>query len=86
MPRNTYTKKINEWDLDIEYNYVPAEPSTHDYPGYGSHVEIEAIYLWNDNINISTDEQVDMSEFFYELCPETMREIEDEITEEHENT
>ena len=27
MPRNTYSKKINEWDLDIEYNYVPAEPA-----------------------------------------------------------
>ena len=69
MPRNTYTKKINEWDLDIEYNYVPAEPSTHDYPGYGS-----------------TDEQVDMSDFFYELCPDTMRELEEEIVEDHENS
>ena len=33
MPRQTYSKKINEWDLDIEYNYIPAEPSTRDYPG-----------------------------------------------------
>jgi hypothetical protein len=85
MPRQTYSKKINEWDLDIEYNYVPAEPSTYDYPGYGAHVEIEAIYLWNDEINVSTDEQVDMSEFFYELCPDTMKEIEEEIVEQHEN-
>jgi len=86
MPRNTYTKKINEWDLDIEYNYVPAEPSTRDYPGYGSHIEIHAVYLWNEDINVSTDEQVDMSEFFYELCPETMRELEIEICEDHENS
>ena len=85
MPRQTYSKKINEWDLDIEYNYVPAEPSTYDYPGYGAHVEIEAIYLWNDEINVSTDEQVDMSEFFYELCPDTIKEIEEEIIEQHEN-
>ena len=81
----TYTKKINEWDLEIEYTYVPAEPSTHDYPGMGSTVEIHAVYLWNDNINVSTDEQVDMSDFFYELCPDIMYEIEREITEDHEN-
>ena len=80
-----YTKKINEWDLDIEYQYIPAEPGTHDYPGTGSTVEIGNIYLWNDNVNVSTDEQVDMSGFFYELCPEVMSEIEREITEEHEN-
>ena len=86
MPRQTYSKKINEWDLDIEYQYIPAEPSTHDYPGYGPNIEIEAIYLWNENINVSTDEQVDMADFFYELCPETMQEIENEIVEEHENT
>ena len=85
MPKNTYTKKINEFDLDIEYNYVPAEEATHDYPGTGSTVEIHAVYLWNDEINMSTDEQVDMSGFFYEFCPEVMREIEKEITEEHEN-
>ena len=84
MPK-TYSKKINEWDLDIEYTYIPAEPATHDYPGIGSHVEIRAIYLWNDEINTSTDEQIDMSEFFYELCPETMKEIEEEIVEKHEN-
>ena len=35
--------------------------------------------------NSSTDEQIDMADFFYELCPEEMREIEREITEEHEN-
>ena len=86
MPRNTYSKKINEWDLDIEYNYVPAEPATHDYPGTGSTVEVEAIYLWNDSINVSTDEQVDMADFFYELCPDVMYEIEKEITEEHEDS
>jgi len=85
MPRNTYSKKINEWELDIEYQYIPAEEATHDYPGIGSHVEIEAIYLWNDEINMSTDEQIDMANFFYELCPETMREIEIEICEDHEN-
>ena len=81
----TYTKKINEWDLDIEYQYIEAEEATHDYPGYGSHVEIVAIYLWNDEINMSTDEQVDMSDFFYELCPDVIYEIEREITEDHEN-
>ena len=42
--------------------------------------------LWNDEINMSTDEQVDMADFFYELCPETMYEIEKEIVEDHENT
>jgi hypothetical protein len=84
--KKTYSKKISEWDLDIEYNYIPAEPATHDYPGYGSHIEVTAIYLWNENINVSTDEQVDMSDFFYELCPETMRDIEDEITEDYENS
>ena len=78
MPRNTYSKKINEWDLDIEYNYVPAEPATHDYPGTGSTIEVHAIYLWNEDINVSTDEQVDMADFFYE--------IEKEITEDHENS
>ena len=52
MPRQTYSKKINEWDLDIEYQYIPAEPSTYDYPGYGPNIEIEAIYLWNDEINV----------------------------------
>ena len=81
----TYSKQINVWDLDIEYQYIPAEEATHDYPGYGSHVEIVAIYLWNDEVNTSTDEQVDMSGFFYELCPEVMNELEKEITENHEN-
>ena len=79
-----YTKKINEWDLDIEYKYIAGEPATHDYPGTGSTVEIEAIYLWNHNVNVSTDEPVDMSNFLYELCPETMYELEKEITEYHE--
>ena len=37
-------------------------------------------------INTSTDEQVDMADFFYELCPETMYEIEKEITENHEDS
>ena len=82
----TYIKKINEWDLEIEYTYIPAEEPTRDYPGMGSTVEIEAIYMWNDDINVSTDEQVDMSDFFYELCPEVMYEIEREITEDHENS
>ena len=82
----TYSKKINEWDLDIEYQYIPAEPSTYDYPGTGSTVEIVATYLWNEDLNVSTDEQVDMSGFFYELCPETMYEIEKEITEDYENS
>jgi hypothetical protein len=80
-----YTKKINDWDLDIEYQYIPAEPATHDYPGYGAHIEIEAIYLWNDKYNASTDEQIDMSGFFYELCPDAIREIEDEIIDDHED-
>ena len=84
--KSNYTKKINDWDLNIEYTYIPAEPATHDYPGYGSHIEIEGIYLWNENINVSTDEQVDMSGFFYELCPDSIREIEDEIIEDHENS
>ena len=82
----TYTKTINEWDLEIEYTYIPAEPATHDYPGTGSTVEVHAIYLWNEDINVSTDEQVDMSGFFYELCPDIMYEIEREITEYHENS
>jgi hypothetical protein len=82
----TYSKQINKWDLEIEYTYISAEPATHDYPGIGSHVEVGAIYLWNENINVSTDEQVDMSDFFYELCPDTMYEIEKEITEDHENS
>ena len=80
-----YTKKINDWDLEIEYTYIPAEEATHDYPGMGSTVEVEAVYLWNDKINVSTDEPVDMSDFFYELCPDIMYEIEREITEDHEN-
>jgi hypothetical protein len=82
----TYTKKINDWDLEIEYTYIPAEEATHDYPGTGSTVEVGNVYLWNDNVNVSTDEQVDMSGFFYELCPEVMYEIEKEITEDHENS
>jgi hypothetical protein len=65
---------------------VPAEPATHDYPGTGSTVEVHAVYLWNDEINMSTDEQVDMANFFYELCPDVMYEIEKEITENHENS
>ena len=81
-----YTKKINEWDLDIEYQYIPAEEATNDYPGTGSTVEVGNIYLWNDKVNVSTDEQVDMSGFFYELCPDIMYEIEREITEYHENS
>ena len=85
MPRQIYSKKINEWELDIEYQYIPAEEATHDYPGTGSTVEVEAVYLWNDNYNSSTDEQIDMADFFYELCPDEMRDIEKEITEEHEN-
>tara|TARA_R110000824_G_scaffold383322_1_gene576868 strand:- start:11 stop:268 length:258 start_codon:yes stop_codon:yes gene_type:complete len=84
--KKTYSKKINDWDLDIEYTYIPAEPATHDYPGTGSTVEIEAVYLWNDDINTSTDEQIDMSSFFYELCPDVMYEIEIEITEDHEDS
>ena len=36
-------------------------------------------------INTSTDEQVDMSGFFYELCPEVMYELEKEITEDYED-
>ena len=84
--KKTYSKTINDWDLDIEYTYIPAEEATHDYPGTGSTVEIGAVYLWNDEVNVSTDEQVDMSGFFYELCPEVMYEIEKEITESHENS
>ena len=84
--KKTYSKKINEWELDIEYQYIPAEEATHDYPGYGSHIEIQAIYLWNEKYNTSTDEQVDMSEFFYELCPDVIKEIEDEITEDYEDS
>ena len=38
MPRQIYSKKINEWELDIEYQYIPAEEATHDYPGTGSHI------------------------------------------------
>ena len=83
--KKTYSKKINDWELDIEYIYIPAEEATHDYPGTGSTVEVEAVYLWNDNYNSSTDEQIDMADFFYELCPDEMRDIEKEITEEHEN-
>jgi hypothetical protein len=84
--KKTYSKKINEWDLEIEYTYIPAEPATHDYPGTGSTVEVGNVYLWNDEVNVSTDEQVDMSGFFYELCPDVMYEIEREITEDHENS
>tara|TARA_R110002020_G_scaffold137016_1_gene305684 strand:- start:2661 stop:2918 length:258 start_codon:yes stop_codon:yes gene_type:complete len=84
--KKTYSKKINDWELDIEYIYIPAEEATHDYPGTGSTVEVGAVYLWNDTINVLTDEQVDMSEFFYELCPNVMYEIEKEITEEHEDS
>ena len=83
--RQTYSKKINDWEIDIEYQYIPAEPSTHDYPGTGASIEVEAIYLWNENHNVSTDEQIDMADFFYELCPDTMYEIEKQIVEEHEN-
>ena len=82
----SYTKKIYEWDLNIDYNYIPAEEATHDHPGTGSTVEVHAIYLWNEDINVSTDEQVDMSDFFYELCPDVMYELEKEITEDHENS
>tara|TARA_R100001163_G_C4924436_1_gene103214 strand:+ start:341 stop:598 length:258 start_codon:yes stop_codon:yes gene_type:complete len=82
----TYTKKINDWDLEIEYTYIPAEPATYDYPGTGSTIEVESIHLWNDTVNVSTDEPVDMSDLFYELCPDVMYELEKEITEEHENT
>ena len=84
--KKTYSKKINDWDLDIEYTYIPAEPATHDYPGTGSTVEIKKVCLWNDDVNVSTDEQVDMSDFFYELCPDVMYEIEKQITEDHENS
>ena len=84
--KKTYSKKINDWDLDIEYTYIPAEEATHDYPGTGSTVEVGNVYLWNDEFNVSTDEQVDMSGFFYELCPDVMYEIEKEITEDHENS
>ena len=83
--KKTYSKKINDWDLDIEYTYIPAEPATHDYPGMGSTIEVIGIYLWNDEINMSTDEQVDMSDFFYELCPDVMNELEQEIVSDHEN-
>jgi len=85
MPTNTYSKKINDWELDIEYQYIPAEEATHDYPGIGSHIEVQAIYLWNAEYNSSTDEQIDMADFFYELCPDEMYEIERKITEDHEN-
>ena len=85
MSKNTYSKKINEWELDIEYQYIAAEEATHDYPGTGSTVEVIAVYLWHDEYNTSTDESIDMYSFFYELCPEEMREIEREITENHEN-
>ena len=84
--KKTYSKKINDWELDIEYQYIPAEEATHDYPGTGSTIEITTVYLWNDKINVSTDEQIDMSDFFYELCPEVMYEIEKEITEYHEDS
>ena len=84
--KKTYSKKINDWELDIEYQYIPAEEATHDYPGTGSTIEIITVYLWNDKINVSTDEQIDMSDFFYELCPEVMYEIEKEITEYHEDS
>ncbi len=85
MRLNTYTKTINDWDLEIEYKYIQAEPATHDYPGTGSSIEVTGIYLWNDEVNIVTDEQVDMADFFYELCPETMYELEKEIVEYYEN-
>ena len=84
--KKTYSKKINDWDLDIEYTYIPAEEATHDYPGTGSTIEVVSIYLWNDDINMSTDEQIDMSSFFYDLCPDVMYEIEKEITEADEDS
>ena len=73
--KSHYTKKINDWDLDITYDYIPAEASTQDYPGVGSSVEVEAAYLF----------EKDISDFLYEFCPDEMYELEKEITEYHED-
>ena len=79
-----YTKKINDWDLDIEYNYIPAEDPTNDYPGYGSHIEIKAIYLWHGEID-TIDEHTNIVEFLFEFCPNVMKELETEIVDYYED-
>ena len=40
-----HTEKITykEVEFDVEFYYSPAEPRTHDHPGYGEEVEIESI-------------------------------------------
>lgn len=81
----TYTKKILNWDVDIEYIYHAEEDPTYDYPGYGSQIEITGMFLWNEEHNASTDEPVDMSDFFYEWCYNRMMDVEDEIRNYHEN-
>ena len=79
-----YTKKINDWELNIEYIYIPSEPSTHDYPGYGSQVEIQSVYMENEKDGLYRG-GVDISDFLYEFCPEAMSELEKEIVESYED-
>ena len=88
--KSFYTKKINDWELNIEYIYIPSEPSTHDYPGYGSQVEIQSAYIENekDGLYIKNGivrDEVDISDFLYEFCPEAMSELEKEIVESYED-
>ena len=82
--KSFYTKKINDWELNIEYIYIPSEPSTHDYPGYGSGVEIQSVCMENEKDGLYRGE-VDISDFLYEFCPEAMSELEKEIVESYED-
>tara|TARA_R100000900_G_scaffold103183_1_gene80121 strand:+ start:296 stop:550 length:255 start_codon:yes stop_codon:yes gene_type:complete len=82
--KSHYTKKINDWELNITYDYIPAEASTQDYPGVGSSVEVEAVYLEHSKSNNKL-QIFEISDFLYEFCPDEMYELEKEITEYHED-
>ena len=79
----TYSEKItSDWELDIEYYYHPAEKATHDYPGYGAHIEIERILLWHKDWK-NMDNEEDMYDFIAALAPEWLKEIEEKIVDTH---
>lgn len=81
---HTWSEKItDEWELDIEYIYIPEVPATYDDPGYGAHIEIERILMWHKDWK-TIENDTDMYDFFDAISPEWLREIEKKIAEHHE--
>lgn len=57
MSKKSDTIKYGSYTLDVEYDYIPEEPRTYDYPGASAEVEVERVFL----------QGVDVTELFEEI-------------------